>query len=117
MLVVVSLYIFCVFCTYFALLYCIVLLHIVIKIVDHCFMVCSLSEGKRYHMGTPLSEVIEGMRDPSKGVTLLQHLSCLPPHTFVSADATTWVCDNVEGASSEVTAVNFLQVGHYSCFG
>lgn len=67
-------------------------------------------------MGTPLSEVVEGMRDPSKGVTLLQHLSWLPPHTFVAADATTWVCDNVEGASSEVTAVDFLQVNQFPCF-
>ncbi|KAK3862519.1 hypothetical protein Pcinc_031625, partial [Petrolisthes cinctipes] len=67
------------------------------------------SENRRCHLGTPLSEVVEWMRDPTKGVTLLQRLSCLPPHTFVSADATTWVCDNVEGVTSEVAAVDLLQ--------
>ncbi|MPC91759.1 DEP domain-containing protein 5 [Portunus trituberculatus] len=49
------------------------------------------------------------MKDPVRGVCLLQRQPCLPALTFVAGDATAWVCDHVEGAASETAAVELLQ--------
>ena len=52
------------------------------------------------------------MKDPVRGVCLLQRQPCLPALTFVAGDATAWVSDHVEGATSETAAVDLLQVSH-----
>lgn len=67
-------------------------------------------ESKKLALGSSLAEVAEAMRDPMKGVCLLQRQPCLPALTFVAGDATAWVCDHVEGVTSEVAAVDLLQV-------
>lgn len=68
------------------------------------------SESKKLALGSSLAEIAEAMKDPVKGVCLLQRQPCLPALTFVAGDATAWVCDHVEGAASEVAAVELLQV-------
>ncbi|XP_063884355.1 GATOR complex protein Iml1-like isoform X3 [Scylla paramamosain] len=66
-------------------------------------------ENKKLALGSTLAEVAEVMKDPARGVCLLQRQPCLPSLTFVAADATAWVCDHVEGAASETAAVELLQ--------
>ncbi|XP_042884438.1 GATOR complex protein Iml1-like isoform X5 [Penaeus japonicus] len=66
-------------------------------------------ENKKVNLSSPLTEIVEMMRDPVKGVGLLNRQAGLPALTFIAADATTWICEHVEGASSEVMAVDLLQ--------
>lgn len=66
-------------------------------------------ENKKLALGSTLAEVAEVMKDPVRGVYLLQRQPCLPALTFVAGDATAWVCDHVEGATSETAAVDLLQ--------
>lgn len=67
-------------------------------------------ENKKVNLSSPLTEIVEMMRDPVKGVGLLNKQAGLPTLTFIAADATTWVCEHVEGASTEIMAVELLQV-------
>lgn len=69
-------------------------------------------ENKKVNLSSPLTEIVEMMRDPVKGVGLLNRQAGLPALTFIAADATTWVCEHVEGASTEVVAVDLLQVSN-----
>ncbi|XP_071550419.1 GATOR complex protein Iml1 isoform X2 [Panulirus ornatus] len=66
-------------------------------------------ESKKVNLNSPLTEIVELMRDPGKGVSLLNRQPDLPALTFVAADATAWVCEHVEGASNEIIAVDLLQ--------
>ncbi|KAG0727981.1 GATOR complex protein DEPDC5 [Chionoecetes opilio] len=66
-------------------------------------------DNKKLALGSTLAEVAELMKDPVRGVCLLQRQPCLPALTFVAGDATAWVCDRVEGASTEMAAVELLQ--------
>ncbi|XP_027212029.2 GATOR complex protein Iml1 isoform X1 [Penaeus vannamei] len=69
-------------------------------------------ENKKVNLSSPLTEIVEMMRDPVKGVGLLNKQAGLPTLTFIAADATTWVCEHVEGASTEIMAVELLQKIH-----
>ncbi|XP_068246692.1 GATOR complex protein Iml1 isoform X2 [Palaemon carinicauda] len=66
-------------------------------------------ESAKVNLSTPLSEIVELMRDPVKGVSLLNRQPGLPALTFIAADATTWVCEHVDGAVTEIIAVDILQ--------
>ncbi|XP_069956473.1 GATOR complex protein Iml1-like isoform X3 [Cherax quadricarinatus] len=66
-------------------------------------------ETKKLNTSSPLVEIVELMRDPVKGVNLLNRQAGLPALTFVAADATAWVCEHIEGAITEVVAVELLQ--------
>ncbi|KAK7069287.1 GATOR complex protein depdc5 [Halocaridina rubra] len=67
------------------------------------------SECAKVNINSPLAEIVEHMRDPVKGVSLLNRQSDLPALTFIAADATVWVCERVDGASCEIIAVELLQ--------
>nr|XP_045624645.1 GATOR complex protein Iml1-like isoform X2 [Procambarus clarkii] len=66
-------------------------------------------EIKKVSINSSLAEIVELMRDPVKGVSLLNRQAGLPALTFVAADATAWVCEHVDGATTEVVAVDLLQ--------
>lgn len=66
-------------------------------------------ESAKVNLSTPLTEIVELMRDPVKGVSLLNRQPGLPALTFIAADATTWVCEHVDGAVTEIVAVDLLQ--------
>ena len=70
----------------------------------------SRSESPKVKLSSSLVEIVELMRDPVKGVNSLNRQIGLPTLTFIAADATTWVCEHVDGAATEVIAVDLLQV-------
>jgi len=55
-------------------------------------------------------EIVEAMAHQGTGVGFLTQHPSLPTHTFVSADAVTWLISHVEGVLCEQDAVSLLKV-------
>ena len=56
-----------------------------------------------------LTEVLEGMQNPTTGLAFLARNSPLPSTTFVAAEAVLWLLDRVEGVTTEARATSMLE--------
>ena len=55
-------------------------------------------------------EMIDAMKDSSKGLSFLNNQYGLPSFSFISADATFWVMERVQGVTSEDDAIHIMEV-------
>lgn len=54
--------------------------------------------------------IVEAMKSPSRGLSFLESKpNGLPPYTFISAEALSWVLEQVEGVANDQEAIELLQ--------
>ncbi|XP_077150292.1 GATOR1 complex protein DEPDC5 isoform X7 [Ranitomeya variabilis] len=56
-----------------------------------------------------LSEILEAMKHPSTGISLLSEQKGLPPCCFISAEVVHWLVNNISWVQSQVMAMDIMQ--------
>ncbi|CAN7986898.1 unnamed protein product [Ixodes hexagonus] len=69
----------------------------------------SQSEIKFLTMSTPAAELVEAMKHASEGICFLPKQGGVPQHSFISAEATAWAKDHVDGAHTDTEATQLFQ--------
>lgn len=67
------------------------------------------SDIKCLTMSTPSAEIVEAMKHASEGICFLPKQGGVPQHSFISAEATAWAKDHVDGAHTDTEATHLFQ--------
>lgn len=64
----------------------------------------------RVRVASGTASIVEAMKSPTRGLSFLDSKpNGLPPYTFISLEAVSWVLEQVEGIATDQEAVELLQ--------
>ncbi|XP_074643885.1 GATOR1 complex protein DEPDC5-like [Tubulanus polymorphus] len=66
-------------------------------------------DDERLSTCSSLTDIVEGMMDPSEGLSFIPMQPGLPQYCFIAGEATAWVCCYVDGVEKPDGAVSLLQ--------
>lgn len=65
--------------------------------------------GASLKITSTLNEIVDAMKDGSKGLHFVTRPVGMPPHTFVAIEAVCWLMEHVDGVNNEKTAIGVLR--------